>query len=58
MYLYVNEQSCIYMLRVSILLLTTRFLFDFGTVSTVWYFLFSMLLASVKYSSNITLDQG
>ena len=33
-----SEQLCIYMLKVSILPLSTTFLLDYGTIPTVWYF--------------------
>ena len=35
-----SERSCIYVLGVSILLLSSVFLLNFGDVPTVWYFLF------------------
>ena len=36
------EQSCICVLKVTMLLLSTIFLLDFRTVQTVWYFCFSL----------------
>ena len=38
-----SERSCIYVLGVLILSFSTMLIFDFGTVPTVWYFLFYML---------------
>ena len=37
---YKSEQSCIYVLVVSILTLSTISLLKFGTAPTAWYFLF------------------
>ena len=43
-----TERSCICVLGVYILLISTIFLFDFGTVSTDWYFLF--FISSISFS--------
>jgi hypothetical protein len=39
-----SERSCICVLGLSILPLSTFLIFDFGSVPTVWYFLFFILL--------------
>ena len=36
-FVFWGERTCIFVLRVSILSLSTIFLLDFGTVQTVWY---------------------
>jgi hypothetical protein len=38
-----SERSCIYVLGISILLLSTIFLLDIETVPTVWYIVMSCL---------------
>ena len=39
-----SEWSCICVLRISILPLSLIFLLDFGTVPTVWYFIFHFVI--------------
>ena len=46
-----SEWSCIYMLGESISLFSTIFLLDFGTVPTVWYFLFFIFSISFHIST-------
>ena len=48
-HIFVCQRSCICVLGVSIWPLSVIFLFDFGTVLTVWYFLFFILLVGQKY---------
>jgi hypothetical protein len=43
-----NERSCI--LRISILPLSTIFLLEFGTVSTMFYFCFFILLLTLRFT--------
>ena len=53
-----RQRSCICVLGVSILLLFTIFLLNFGTVSTVWHFcfsFFSILNNIVKYEKQSIL---
>jgi hypothetical protein len=45
-----NERSCICVLRVLILLLSTIILLDVGTVPTGWYVLFFILLRIIVLS--------
>jgi hypothetical protein len=44
-----SERSCIYVLEVSVLLLSVFFLVDFGTVSTVKHFFFIVLSITILY---------
>jgi len=50
--MYLCVTSCIFVLGVSILPLSTIFLLDFGYISTVWYFLLFFIL-SVENASSI-----
>jgi hypothetical protein len=44
-----SERSCICVLGLSILPLSTFLIFDFGSVPTVWYFLFFFIFITVVY---------
>jgi hypothetical protein len=44
-----SERSCICVLGLSILPLSTFLIFDFGSVPTVWYFLFFYFITVVYY---------
>ena len=43
-----SEWSSMCVLSVSIVPLSTVWLFDFGTISRVWYFLFFILLSNIN----------
>jgi hypothetical protein len=45
-----SERPCICVLGVSILTLSMIFLFYFGIVPTLWYFLFFLLLVSMLHT--------
>jgi len=53
-----SDQSCICMLGVSILHLSTILVLDFGTVSTILYFLFFILLSLEFYQEYIYCNDG
>ena len=48
MYLCESERSCICVLKVTMLSLSTILISDFGIVSTVWYFHFIKTLTTKK----------
>ena len=49
-----SERSCICVLELSILPLSTFLIFDFGSVPTVWYFLFFFILLQLYIISLAT----
>jgi hypothetical protein len=51
-----SEGSCICVLEISILLLSTILLFDFEIVLTVWYFLFLILLTHYIFNLHYVLN--
>ena len=59
-----SERSCICMLRVSILPFFMILIFDFGIVTTVWYFpLFYFIMSTVgvavgDYDESIAIDNS
>jgi len=50
-----SERSCIFVLEVSILSPSMIFLLDLGTVQTVWFFFFNLILLFQESQKNILI---